>query len=51
MFKDTENYEPKLIDFGLSTVYAEAGILQSIIGTPIYLAPEVKSNYFNFIIN
>lgn len=36
----------KVIDFGLSAVVREQDILQDIIGTPYYMAPEVLTNHY-----
>ncbi|CAG9324815.1 unnamed protein product [Blepharisma stoltei] len=46
MFTDkSEDRELKLIDFGLSSKYRDE-LLESIVGTPYYLAPEVlKGSY------
>lgn len=44
LFKDDQFNEPKLIDFGLSTEFKDNENLKSILGTPLYVAPEVLSN-------
>jgi calcium-dependent protein kinase len=46
LFKEKDTFEPKLIDFGLSTEFGDSRPLKSILGTPLYLAPEVlKAKY------
>lgn len=53
MFKyaDRDNNEIKLIDFGLSIKCASANTqinsIQTIVGTPFYVAPEVFSKNYN----
>jgi len=41
MKDDSENPEIKLIDFGLSNVINNGRKLETIVGTPYYLAPEI----------
>jgi calcium-dependent protein kinase len=43
-----DEIEIKLIDFGTATFFSKKKPLTGIVGTPIYMAPEVlKGNYYN----
>jgi len=44
VFKDVNNTELKVIDFGLGT--KGLNIASGIVGTPFYMAPEIFTNKF-----
>ena len=51
MFKDNSHKEIKLIDFGLASKMKRRVNLQEILGTPIYIAPEVKYFLKRYFLN
>jgi len=49
MFKDKTYTTIKILDFGLSIKAAGTKKLKKLLGTPLYLAPEVIAVFLNFI--
>ena len=41
------NFYPKICDFGISKILTEKLYLNSNIGTPMYIAPEVENEYYD----
>lgn len=40
--QDERKHVLKAIDFGLSTFYVEGAVLHDLVGSPYYMAPEVR---------
>merc|ERR1719387_3236230 len=38
----TGDYFPKVTDFGLARVVSQSEVLQTVVGTPGYIAPEIN---------
>lgn len=43
MLQDERKHVLKAIDFGLSTFYTEGSVLHDLVGSPYYMAPEVRT--------
>jgi serine/threonine protein kinase len=46
MRQDTGKRTLKAIDFGLSTFNTEGSVLRDLVGSPFYMAPEVRLGSF-----
>jgi serine/threonine protein kinase len=46
LLQDTGKRTLKAIDFGLSTFYTEGSVLRDLVGSPFYMAPEVRRGSF-----
>lgn len=44
MLQDERKHVLKAIDFGLSTFYTEGAVLHDLVGSPYYMAPEVRTH-------
>ena len=42
LFKEQGRHQLKAIDFGLSSFFLENKALQDLVGSPFYMAPEVR---------
>lgn len=52
MFVDrSPDADIKLIDFGLAKQFTEAEVLHSINGTPFYIAPEMLTGGYNYMVD
>lgn len=42
LFKEAGRRHLKAIDFGLSAFYKEGQVMKDLVGSPFYMAPEVR---------
>lgn len=47
--KNSDDAEIKIIDFGLSRKFGESEVLTTMVGSPMYVAPEVISGKYNHL--